>query len=452
VRNGRFSFSFRSAMGSGELVSGRDFRIDDAGLCESLLSILSPRLEDLVHIAMAVYVADRLSKRNARLVWQGPARDIDLAVQVLDPEFWRSEPVRKAIIDVVDFVSGDRWNVEFVPAEGDTKPEVSPFLSSLWPEPPIVCLYSGGLDSAAGLATRLRASDGGVLAVTAHHQPGQKTRVRSQLRALGDHYHRQIDCVLTRTTLVHAPRASLQELTQRCRPFLFAALGGVAAAASGAPAVEVYENGIGAMNVPAMTGMLTAGRSTRGCHPAFMRQMSLLVSTIAGRSIEYRLPCQTLTKAQVVATLAQDGLSGLAENTVSCVHYPRRVPGPEKSCGVCAACIQRRQALVSAGVLEAPSRYQYDVFGGPSAITGIPMGELLPLKAELLHATDVYPNTSSDSIPARVLSHLVGTGIATDGGSLQACVDLLGRYATEWEELLGQYPSLSTAVLAGGPN
>ena len=52
------------------------------------------------------------------------------------------------------------------------------------------------------------------------------------------------------------------ERSRRCRSFLFAAVGAVAAAISEVTKVEVFESGIGAINLPLLAGMV-GSRATR---------------------------------------------------------------------------------------------------------------------------------------------------------------------------------------------
>ena len=78
------------------------------------------------------------------------------------------------------------------------------------------------------------------------------------------------------TLVVHqsggvAKRMSNQEQSQRSRAFLFAAVAAVVAQASKVSDVEVFENGVGAINLPLMTGMLAGGLATRGAHPTFLK-------------------------------------------------------------------------------------------------------------------------------------------------------------------------------------
>src|SRR5207248_1475877 len=106
------------------------------------------------------------------------------------------------------------------------------------------------------------------------HQASQSRVIKVQLEALQKQYSTRIFPVLAKTALVQPPRMSQQELTQRWRSFLFLSLGAAAASLVGADEVEIFESGIGVINLPLMAGMLVGARTTKGCHPEFLRIMS----------------------------------------------------------------------------------------------------------------------------------------------------------------------------------
>src|SRR5207244_11187612 len=109
-----------------------------------------------------------------------------------------------------------------------------------------------------------------------------------------------------------------EETTQRCRCFLFASLGAIAAIMHGQRVVEVFESGIGAINLPLMAGMVGA-MTTKSAHPKFLRLMSRLSRIVAEGEVEFRLPFFTKTKGQVVRSLVEARLEELAYLTASCV-------------------------------------------------------------------------------------------------------------------------------------
>jgi hypothetical protein len=220
-----------------------------------------------------------------------------------------------------------------------------------------------------------------------------------------------------------------QELSQRCRSFLFAAVGAVVAAMSGVGAVEVFESGVGAVNLPLLAGMV-GSKATRGSHPHFLRLMSRLVSLTAGREIVFHLPFLDKTKGQVVGQAAALGLQELALSTVSCVHYPLHAR-PHKQCGVCPACIFRRQAMAVAGI-EENGVYQHDLFGLDHENYQVQEDDLEYLKAFLLQVVNLGPLQSGGPVPHRVRRHLFATNVVSTEESMVPFLRLLSRYRDEW--------------------
>src|SRR5205085_1134460 len=96
--------------------------------------------------------------------------------------------------------------------------------------------------------------------------------------------------------------------------------------------------------------------------------------------------------------LADDGLEDLARSTVSCVHYPLR-ESPHKQCGVCPACVFRRQAMFVGGIKEPPGTYKFDLFGPSLFVNGIPENRLEYLKAFLMQVVHLAPLDSQDELP-----------------------------------------------------
>lgn len=198
--------------------------------------------------------------------------------------------------------------------------------------------------------------------------------------------------------------------------------------------VEVFESGIGAINLPLMAGML-GSQATRSCHPAFFRRMSHLCALVAGREIKFRLPFLDLTKGQMARRLAELGLSDLACATVSCVHYPLR-ESPHKQCGVCPACLIRRLAMFVARIQEQPGNYKHDLFGLVERSNAVADKELKYLKACLMQVVQLGLMETEKVIPERIRRHLLGTEVLEPGGSLRPLADLLLQYRHEWLDLV----------------
>ena len=418
-----------------ELVAGRHFHLGLDAFGRLFWANPSRRLLDLLRIAMSVYVVDRLVRRRQQAQQGRWFRSLKLSIEVREPDFWQNGDVFGTLIECLEFLSEDGWEVTFVRDERDPPPREgflrgeSPFLTY----PPLVCLSSGGLDSAAGLGIRMAENPNRpVIPVTVWHQPNQRESVERQYGLLRKRYGgATIHPLIVKSAMIWDSELKgwKQEWSQRCRSFLFAAVGAVVAAMSGVTAVEVFESGIGAINLPLLAGMV-GSRATRGSHPYFFHLMSRLISVAAGREIVFHLPFMDKTKGQVVAQAIGLGLQELVRSTVSCVHYPLR-ERPHKQCGVCPACIFRRQAMAVACV-EENGVYKHDLFGPDHESGELQEDRLEFLKAFLLQVVNLGPLQSGGPVPQRVRRHLFATNVVSTEESMAPFLRLFSRYRHEW--------------------
>jgi 7-cyano-7-deazaguanine synthase in queuosine biosynthesis len=444
VREAKFQISLADCAAHRwhDLENGVNFRLDEDSIAQVWCGYLPPLFRDLARVGTAVYVTDRLLRRPRRS--HGTGRQIALRVDVSSPEYWSHHT--ELLSRILGVVSNDLWDLQFragmpEPAQAGLFPVDSPA--------PLVCLYSGGLDSAAGLLNRLREGVRSVVTVTACHQPGQRRRILRQLETFRQHYGAHIIPIFVRTTLKRAPALKHQELSQRCRSFLFLAIGGAVAATVGAGDVEVYESGVGVLNLPSMTGMLVGARATRSCHPELVRLMTELVSAVADRPLGFSLPFIRHTKSEVVRAFLEEDLQAVVPLTTSCVHYPIRIRGSAKQCGLCFACIGRRQALFAADVADPASQYQHDIFTAAGEAAPV---DLESLRADLFQVARLA-ELSSHELPAWFSRHLYGSRVVQMGDSAEPWPDLMLRYRAEWLRLIdhGRERHLKWAELVNTP-
>jgi 7-cyano-7-deazaguanine synthase in queuosine biosynthesis len=444
VRDAKFQISLADHVDERwrDLTNGVNFRLDEDRIAQVWCAFLPPLLRDLTRVGTAVYVTDRLLRRPRRS--HGTGRQIALRVDVSSPECWSQHS--ELLTRILGVVSNDLWDLQFragmpEPAQAGLFPVESPA--------PLVCLYSGGLDSAAGLLNRLRDGVRSVVTVTACHQPGQRRRILRQLETFRQHCGARIIPIFVRTTLKRAPALKHQELSQRCRSFLFLAIGGAVAATVGAGNVEIYESGVGVLNLPSMTGMLVGARATRSCHPELVRLMTELISAVAGQPLGFSLPFIQQTKSEVVRAFLDEDLQPIVALTTSCVHYPIRIRGSAKQCGTCFACIGRRQALFAANVDDPVSQYQHDIFNVAGDVA--PM-DLESLRADLFQVARLA-ELSSHELPAWFSRHLYGSHVVRMGDSAAPWRDLMLRYRAEWLRMIdyGRERHLKWAELVNAP-
>jgi 7-cyano-7-deazaguanine synthase in queuosine biosynthesis len=331
-------------------------RMPADAIFRSLLSRPTARARDLLNIATGIYAVDRITKRKAQAGNDLGVRSLSVCFAVQDLPFWQGPEVGEALTELLCFLTDDNWSVTFQsetiapPALGRQSRLEFPWAR----KPRRIALYSGGLDSAAGLANRVTSGVDDYLLVTVGHHSGLRHRCSHQVQRLSQltNTHQQLHTAL----VVHlkggaSKRMSHQEPSQRSRAFLFCAAAAVVAQSCEVEQIEVFENGVGAINLPLMAGMLTGGLATRGAHPSFLRLMSQIATAVAERRLVYSLPFAEKTKAEMLAPLLARGLQEWAASSRSCVHTSLRVRGATH-CGQCPGCIERRQAFFAAGMTE----------------------------------------------------------------------------------------------------
>lgn len=414
------------------LRAGTHFQFDVDAINHFCLFDLPPRLVDFLRIASAIYVVDRLVNRRSPSGVSKPARTLGLRVEVLEEAFWNRPKVRDIIAESIDFISGDFWDFDFTkdPSVYFRSSQLLPNLNE--ERPPLIALYSGGLDSAAGLASRIADNPSrAVVAVSVWHQPRQRDLLLRQYDVLRTRFHSQIDHLIVKVAMIWSQGLDKkrQERSQRCRSFLFTALGAITAIMQGQRTVEMFESGVGAINLPLMAGMV-GSNTTRSSHPHFLRLMSRLASHVAERDVEFSLPFFGETKGQIVKRLADLNLHELANMTASCVGFPLR-DSLAKQCGICPACLFRRQAIHVAGISEPDGSYKYDIFD-LCQMESVSVERLQYLKAFLMQIAQLDGLETKDRLPRAFERHVLSTKILRPGESPKGVIELLARYRNEW--------------------
>lgn len=418
---------------------GEHFRIYPTGINKRFGEELTARQVDLVRIATAVHVADRWALRRAA---ENRLRCPAVEVEVLDPAFWSRPETVERLKNCVDFLSGgDDWSFRFVAARNARHSrQVSLFRGN--DSSALVCLYSGGLDSAAGLAARLAAEPGRMaVPVTVRHQMQKAKLVKDHFQTLihqglttrNDLKDFQVGAFVRNRWVKSEFGVRLRETTHRCRPLLFMTVAGLVADSLAVPAVEVYESGVGSVNLPLVSGPANF-RTTRSTHPHFLRLVSALVSHVNDAQIEYILPFADQTKAEMAARLRDMGLEELARRSISCILHPLLRQGWQQ-CGHCPACVYRRQALISAGIDEPDDAYAVDLFSPPDPRRPISGEELRWIRA-FRQQIERLRKLDSGHAPECLRRYLWATNAISSNEQLGPHVEVHRRYRQEWLALI----------------
>ena len=150
--NGEWAFNTGSERDAAAAVT-----IDDAAIAEWLGRPVGPAVADLIELVAAVQLVDRMERRPPALhggdSW---ARELCVVVGVRDPEMWRADGVSQQLRELMVWLTDDDWAIEFAARDAPVRPgESFQFLFRNPAEGSVVSLYSGGLDSFAGLALDL---------------------------------------------------------------------------------------------------------------------------------------------------------------------------------------------------------------------------------------------------------------------------------------------------------
>lgn len=290
---------------------------------------------DLLEIAASIHAIDRLvsrpteRQRLAGAVW---ARSLWADIPVREPDRWRQQiPL---LSQLLHWLTDDDWSVEFSELQSGAGVLDTPqqFLFDTVPDSAVPVLFSGGLDSAAGLALELLHGEAVGISV---HTNGWMDGV--QRREASRH-----QCVPLRYRI--SVRNST-ETSQRSRGLLFLAAGVATAWAVRQDHLRVFENGIGAVNLPYVRSQQGA-QATKSVHPLTLRMLQDLASAVSKRPFVIDAPAMALTKAELLRRAPSTARKALGL-TVSCdVGFAARVP-EHRACGACTSCLLRLQSIAA---------------------------------------------------------------------------------------------------------
>ena len=337
---------------------------------------LPPRILDLLQIAAYIFCGDRMANRGERASVNNDswARSFEFHIPVIDITFWESEKTRKALIDTLTFMTGDRsFSFVFYPTNknpaGIENKQLSLFssdqLSLSEAENTDIMLFSGGLDSLAGAVQRLNEHTNRSLCAVSHKSNKSVTHTQNALiSSLNTKYGNRVksygfECCN------HNGLKSKDE-TQRTRIFLFSAIAFSLCNHYGKHEFYVYENGITSMNLSKQADVINA-RASRTTHPktlGLLRKFYKLLDS----SFDIIAPYYNQTKAEVLDVFRKYREESIISSSVSC-SSSRTKPGQVPHCGCCSQCIDRRFSVYATSLDEYDATYAADF------ITAFPMDD-----------------------------------------------------------------------------
>lgn len=323
---------------------------------------------DLIEIAAFVYAIDSsvsrggLTDQNMGANWN---RRFRVTLPVRNIALWSDPDLKQTLEETLMFLSGDQFIFDFTEKQAGEPLHERYFefgKESAW-QPDSVLMFSGGLDSFAGALEEIIDRKQKV-ALISHFSA---TKIAPVQRDLQNH----MSVKLGSQMLMHFPmrvqlkRGTNAEGTHRSRSFLFAALGMATAIAFEQKRVSFYENGVVSLNLPPV-GNVLGTRATRTTHPQTLQRFESLFSMIFKQELRVENPFFWRTKTDVVQTIARLGMADQIAFTRSCADVHNQTK-QHPHCGRCSQCIDRRFAMLAAGLAshDPEEAYRFDLMTSP---------------------------------------------------------------------------------------
>ncbi len=336
------------------------------GFNKMLVSGLPDRALDLLEIASLVYGVDAAVSRGGstdQMMGGKWHRGFRIEMAVRDVEVWSDPTAKDALEQMLMFLSGDRFSFEFSKrTNGHNETSYFDFTPEEGWQAERVLMFSGGLDSYAGALEEI-IEQGKRVALVSHASSTKLSPVQKQL-------YRTISARLGPDSCRHIPvtlqlaRGTNKEGTHRSRSFLFAVLGLITAFAFGRNRVSFHENGVVSLNLPPV-GQVLGTRATRTTHPQTLKRFSEVFSIAFNKPIRVDNPFFWRTKTEVVQTIARLEMADQIVQTTSCADTHNRTK-QHPHCGRCSQCIDRRFAILAAGLerFDPADSYAVDLLTG----------------------------------------------------------------------------------------
>lgn len=303
-------------------------------------------VSDLFTLATIAHVVDRMTVRHGDELCR-----IRIVASAWRPGVLASPKVSRRLREILSYYTGDIWHFDWRQRERNSQ-QPQPQYQADWKEPVEIGLWSGGMDSEAGLISRfIEGSAPRYLAVGTGANDSILGAQRQTFREVSRFASGRVQLLQVPVHIVnnsHLPRDS----SGRARGFVFILIGGACAYLQNHTRLHIYENGVGAINLPYRAAEVGLDHS-RSVHPAALHQMGELLSLLVGESFTIHNPFLFTTKAELcrsfISLAESPWLADCIWKTVSC-DSPHRQANLPSQCGYCTSCVLRRQALAVNGI------------------------------------------------------------------------------------------------------
>jgi Queuosine biosynthesis protein QueC len=358
-QSGNYTFRFDSIMNNGGNIRFFDnsrkqeiaigVAIDDSEFRYRVQQDFPSIIADLIDLAVAIHASDRLAFQDSRQ----EQTCIHVVLPVRHPELLCTTSFHERLSSLLEWVTGSKWLFDFHKRlDSGRSIEQQPLISSDIPHVDEVTLWSGGLDALAGLYTRLQANRSrSFMLFGTGSNDNVYARQEQVFQGLLPSFSNRLN--LCRVPIrLSASKSHRKNNIPRARGVVFMLLGSACAYLMGRKSLHLYENGIGAINLPYRKSSVGLDHS-RSVHPLTLLQTSGIISEILGEEFQIKNPFLFWTKAEMCQSLTENRRINLIPLTKSCDRPHRRKP---IQCGYCSSCILRRQALMAVPI-EDETRY-----------------------------------------------------------------------------------------------
>lgn len=419
-----------------------DISVGDANIHLLNETHLSSIQADLLDLATAIHFADKLA-----LPKKDRSIHIKLSLSLRHPAVFTQN--KSLLHDLLSWYTRDNWHFQFQSRKAkkrQSEHHMPQFALCSTLKSVEFALWSGGLDSLAGLQTRLLNSENKHFALigTGSNNIMRKTqqRVFQTLHYL-PHASGRLRYLPVPINAKYGERYPHNQ-THRARGIVFLLIGTVCALNAGCKKLHVYETGIGAINLPLPGGI---GRDhSKAVHPISLIKMEQFISSISKESFRIENPFLFSTKAEMCATLQQ--FPHIISETISCdqLHREKYI-----QCGYCSSCILRRQAILAAGIKDQtkyliphgmePHAKHLDYWNLMTGQIHI-LDKALNTPEPFFHLGRSYPSDLPDVV--NCMAHRANQSSNTIEDQL---VKLYRTYVQEWQTLT---PTLQDAITTCG--
>lgn len=331
---------------------------------ESLNVHVPHRIKDLLEIAGYIYAADRMIKRgnNDDLEYHSWARNLHFVFKVRDLKFWKQTLTTKLLSEALLYVSGDNnISFSFVGGGQDTGQLNAFDIEGINPDlkgKSSIALFSGGLDSLAGVLDILENTNNNVILVSHRANPGTtKTQKGIHKRLIEDYPNRikyyPFNCTVKKRAL---------EETQRTRIFLYSSIAFALATIYKVDELLIFENGITSINFSKRADLINA-RASRTTHPKTLHHIKEFFTHVAGIKFNIKHPFLFNTKTDILKLIHQYNKHDYINSTVTCTKTFQKFNNNSNAthCGGCSQCIDRRFAAFASDLEKYDAIYDFEI-------------------------------------------------------------------------------------------